>query len=415
MSSNESQTLANISPTELSQLARHIKQWGQELGFAQVGITDTDLSEEEAKLQDWLDKGYHGEMGYMANHGMMRARPHELHQGTKRVISVRMDYLPPNAGFATNLIDPTLGYISRYAGGRDYHKLMRQRIKKLADKIEAYCQQQGFGATDSRPFVDSAPVMERPLAEKAGIGWTGKHSLILNHNAGSWFFLGELFINLPLPIDIPISDGCNTCVACIKSCPTGAIIEPYVVDSRRCISYLTIELQGPIPEEFRPLMGNRIYGCDDCQLVCPINAQAPLTQEHDFHIRQQILQPELLTLFNWSEKSFLSLTEGSAIRRIGHKRWLRNIAIALGNAPANPNIIEALSARKHSDEVDDMVLEHIDWALAQQQTKAQQQAKVQQQTETQEAVQIAPARGTPAQRKTARVVRSIEKGLPRDA
>jgi epoxyqueuosine reductase len=392
-----------LSALELNQLARSIKLWGQELGFAQVGITDTDLKLEEPKLQDWLDKGYHGEMGYMANHGMMRARPHELHEGTQRVISVRMDYLPPNAGFAMNLTNPNLGYISRYAGGRDYHKLMRQRIKKLGDKIEAYCQDQGLGATNSRPFVDSAPVMERPLAEKAGLGWTGKHSLILNDEAGSWFFLGELFINLPLPIDIPISNGCNTCVACIKSCPTGAIVAPYVVDGRRCISYLTIELQGPIPLEFRPLMGNRIYGCDDCQLVCPINSAAPLTQEHDFHIRQQILQPELLSLFNWSEKEFLFLTEGSAIRRIGHKRWLRNIAIALGNAPANPLIVEALNARKHSEEVDEVVAEHIDWALAQQVLKL----------EALKHETVHPQ--TPAQRKTARVARSVEKGLPRDA
>jgi epoxyqueuosine reductase len=393
-----------ISALELNQLARSIKLWGQELGFAAVGITDTDLKLEEPKLQDWLDKGYHGDMGYMANHGMMRARPHELHEGTKRVISVRMDYLPPNAGFAMNLTNPNLGYISRYAGGRDYHKLMRQRIKKLGDKIEAYCQQQGFGTTNSRPFADSAPVMERSLAEKAGIGWTGKHSLILNHEAGSWFFLGELFINLPLPIDIPISDGCNTCVACIKSCPTGAIVAPYVVDGRRCISYLTIELQGPIPLEFRPLMGNRIYGCDDCQLVCPINSAAPLTKEHDFHIRQQILQPELLSLFNWTEEEFLSLTEGSAIRRIGHKRWLRNIAIALGNAPANPLIVEVLNARKHSEEVDEVVAEHIDWALAQQVLKLEALKH-----ETLASPQ------TPAQRKTARVARSVEKGLPRDA
>jgi epoxyqueuosine reductase len=394
----------SISSLELNQLARSIKLWGQELGFAAVGITDTDLKLEEPKLQDWLDKGYHGEMAYMANHGMMRARPHELHEGTQRVISVRMDYLPPNAGFAMNLTNPNLGYISRYAGGRDYHKLMRQRIKKLGDKIEAYCQQQGFGATDSRPFVDSAPVMERPLAEKAGLGWTGKHSLILNHEAGSWFFLGELLINLPLPIDIPIGDGCNTCVACIKSCPTGAIVAPYVVDARRCISYLTIELQGPIPLEFRSLMGNRIYGCDDCQLVCPINSAAPLTEEHDFHIRQQILQPELLSLFNWSEKEFLTLTEGSAIRRIGHKRWLRNIAIALGNAPANTLIVEALKARKHSEEVDEVVAEHIDWALAQQVLKLEALKH-----------ETLASSQTPAQRKTARVARSVEKGLPRDA
>ncbi|MBP8118914.1 MAG: tRNA epoxyqueuosine(34) reductase QueG, partial [Shewanella sp.] len=312
-------TLANQTPSQsyasmLSRLALQIKTWGKALGFAQVGICDTDLTAEEAKLQAWLDKGFHGEMAYMATHGMMRARPQELHPGTVRVISVRMDYLPPEAGFATNLTDPNLGYISRYAGGRDYHKLIRARLKKLGDQISAELVSLGFDAADFRPFVDSAPVLERPLAEKAGIGWTGKHSLILNHEAGSWFFLGELLINLPLPVDIPIQEGCNTCVACITSCPTGAIVEPYVVDGRRCISYLTIELQGAIPEEFRPLMGNRIYGCDDCQLACPINRQAPLTEETDFHIRPQLKQPDLLSLFAWSEAEFLKQTEGSAIR-----------------------------------------------------------------------------------------------------
>ncbi|SUI67648.1 Epoxyqueuosine reductase [Shewanella putrefaciens] len=384
----------------LSRLAQQIKGWGKALGFAQVGICDTDLTSEEIKLQTWLDKGYHGEMAYMASHGMMRARPQELHPGTVRVISVRMDYLPPEAGFATNLTDPNLGYISRYAGGRDYHKLIRARLKKLGDHISAELIALGFDAADFRPFVDSAPVLERPLAEKAGIGWTGKHSLILNHDSGSWFFLGELFINLPLPVDIPIQEACNTCVACMTSCPTGAIVEPYVVDGRRCISYLTIELQGAIPEEFRPLMGNRIYGCDDCQLVCPINRQAPLTTEIDFHIRPQLKQPDLLSLFAWSEAEFLKQTEGSAIRRIGHKRWLRNIAVALGNAPANPIILEALTNRQESADVDEMVLEHIQWAIdAQQSRLAASNTLVQQKS----------------RRQTARMVRIIEKGLPRDA
>lgn len=398
-------TLANQTPSQsyasmLSRLALQIKTWGKALGFAQVGICDTDLTAEEAKLQAWLDKGFHGEMAYMATHGMMRARPQELHPGTVRVISVRMDYLPPEAGFATNLTDPNLGYISRYAGGRDYHKLIRARLKKLGDQISAELVSLGFDAADFRPFVDSAPVLERPLAEKAGIGWTGKHSLILNHEAGSWFFLGELLINLPLPVDIPIQEGCNTCVACITSCPTGAIVEPYVVDGRRCISYLTIELQGAIPEEFRPLMGNRIYGCDDCQLVCPINRQAPLTDETDFHIRPQLKQPDLLSLFAWSEAEFLKQTEGSAIRRIGHKRWLRNIAVALGNAPASPNIIAALNARNDSDDIDEIVREHIEWALNAQQSRLAESTTTEQQK---------------ARRKTERMVRIIEKGLPRDA
>ncbi|MEM6189161.1 tRNA epoxyqueuosine(34) reductase QueG [Shewanella scandinavica] len=398
-------TLANPIPNQsyastLSRLALQIKTWGKALGFAQVGICDTDLTAEEAKLQAWLDKGFHGEMAYMATHGMMRARPQELHPGTVRVISVRMDYLPPEAGFATNLTDPNLGYISRYAGGRDYHKLLRARLKKLGDQISAELVSLGFDAADFRPFVDSAPVLERPLAEKAGIGWTGKHSLILNHEAGSWFFLGELLINLPLPVDIPIQEGCNTCVACITSCPTGAIVEPYVIDGRRCISYLTIELQGAIPEEFRPLMGNRIYGCDDCQLVCPINRQAPLTAETDFHIRPQLKQPDLLSLFAWSEAEFLKQTEGSAIRRIGHKRWLRNIAVALGNAPASPSIIAALNARKNSDDIDEIVREHIEWALNAQQSRLADIAAIEQQK---------------ARRKTERMVRIIKKGLPRDA
>ena len=385
-------SIDTLTPTLLGELALKIKTWGQELGFAQIGICDTDLTAEEPKLQKWLDNDYHGEMGYMANHGMMRARPHELHPGTRRVISARMNYLPPNAGFATNLKDPNLAYISRYAGGRDYHKMIRNRLKKLGDKIEAELKAMGFSKPNSRPFVDSAPVLERPLADKAGLGWTGKHSLLLNSDAGSWFFLGELFIDLPLPVDAPVKADCNTCVACIKSCPTNAIVEPYIVDGRRCISYLTIELQGAIPVEFRQAIGNRIYGCDDCQLVCPVNSQAPLTKEQDFHTREPLLQPELLTLFAWSESEFLKLTEGSAIRRIGHKRWLRNIAIALGNAPTAASVIAALESRKLSEEVDEMVIEHIDWALEQQHAKQAQLS-----------------------RKTQRVIRTVEKGLTRDA
>lgn len=383
---------AQLTTTQLQELALKIKEWGKALGFAQIGICDTDLSEEEAKLQTWLDNGYHGEMAYMETHGMMRARPHELHPGTQRVISARMDYLPPDAGFATNLSDPNLAYISRYAGGRDYHKMIRNRLKKLGQQIEAELDNLGLAKPNFRPFVDSAPILERPLADKAGIGWTGKHSLLLNHQTGSWFFLGELLIDLPLPVDVPIKEECNTCVACIKSCPTNAIVEPYVVDGRRCISYLTIELQGAIPEEFRQQIGNRIYGCDDCQLVCPINSHAPLTQEHDFHTRDPLKHPELLTLFAWSEAEFLGYTEGSAIRRIGHKRWLRNIAVALGNAPHSEKIINALTHRRSSDEVDEMVIEHIDWALDQQLNHKQQ-----------------------ANRKTQRVIRAVEKGLPRDA
>ncbi len=395
-----------LSATEMAELAYLIKSWAFELGFSQLGITDTDLKSEESKLQQWLDNGYHGEMGYMASHGMMRARPHELHPGTVRVLSTRMDYLPPQAGFATNLSDPNLGYISRYAGGRDYHKLIRKQLKKLGDKIVSHCHNLGLDGIDFRPFVDSAPILERPLAEKAGLGWTGKHSLLLNPEAGSWFFLGEVLINLPLPVDIPIHQSCNSCVACIKSCPTNAILDNNVVDGRRCISYLTIELQGVIPEEFRQAIGNRIYGCDDCQLVCPVNSKAPLTQQTDFHIRKQLIQPDLLSLFAWTEKQFLSLTEGSPIRRIGHKSWLRNIAIALGNAPFNQQIIDALNLRRCSDEVDEMVIEHIDWALA-------QQALKQQDLTPDDKTKTAPK--SHLSRKTLRVIRSVEKGLPRDA
>lgn len=381
-----------LSVTELAILARKIKQWGKELGFAQIGICDIDLAQHEPHLQAWLDNGYHGEMSYMANHGMMRARPSELHPGTVRVITARLDYLPPQAGFASNLADPNLAYISRYAGGRDYHKLIRQRLKKLGDKISQYCAELGFSEHHFRPFVDSAPILERQLADKSGLGWTGKHSLLLNPDAGSWFFLGELLVNLPLPVDIPIKAQCNTCVACIKSCPTEAIVAEGVVDGRRCISYLTIELQGAIPVEFRQAIGNRIYGCDDCQLVCPVNSDAPLTQETDFHTRDNLVKPKLLDLFAWSETTFLTTTQGSPIRRIGHKSWLRNIAIALGNAPYSAAIIDALEVRKRSEEVDEMVIEHIDWALDRQRNQSHKE-----------------------NRKTQRVIRSVQKGLPRDA
>ena len=389
--------ISTLTTIELTQLALKIKIWGQELGFAQIGITDVDLKAQEPKLQSWLDNHYHGEMAYMESHGMMRARPDELHLGCVRVISGRMDYLPPNAGFATNLKDSNLGYISRYAGGRDYHKLIRSRMKKLGEKIEAYLVNQNIEAADYRPFVDSAPIMERPLAEKAGLGWTGKHSLLLNSNAGSWFFLSELLINLPLPIDIPIEQDCGRCVACIKTCPTSAIIEPYIIDARRCISYLTIELQSAIPEEYRAAIGNRIYGCDDCQLICPVNKAAPLTQETDFYIRDKLKTPNLLTLFKWSETEFLKNTEGSAIRRIGHERWLRNISVALGNAPFNPDIIEILTAKLANNDLSAMLQEHFHWALNMQQQK---QINID---------------FTDDNRKQERLIRTIEKGLSRDA
>lgn len=376
-------------PLDLQQLAEQIKQWGRDLGFQQVGICDTDLSAEEPKLQAWLDKQYHGEMDWMARHGMMRARPHELLPGTLRVISVRMNYLPAKAAFASTLKNPQLGYVSRYALGRDYHKVLRNRLKKLGEMIQAHCGELNF-----RPFVDSAPILERPIAAKAGLGWTGKHSLILNREAGSWFFLGELLIDLPLPVDQPQEEQCGRCVACITICPTSAIVEPYVVDARRCISYLTIELEGAIPQEFRPLIGNRIYGCDDCQLICPWNRYGQLTDEDDFSPRAVLHAPPLTDLFKWDEAKFLRITEGSAIRRIGHLRWLRNIAVALGNAPWAEENMAALALRSGEHPLLD---EHIEWAIAQQLQKRAAQA-----------VEVQPA-------KKQRLVRAVEKGLPRDA
>ncbi|NMM41425.1 tRNA epoxyqueuosine(34) reductase QueG [Pseudoalteromonas arctica] len=374
------------SISDHTQLALDIKQWGKELGFAEVGITDIDLSKHEAQLQRWLDAGYHGSMDYMAAHGMKRARPAELVPGTVRVISVKMNYLPPDASFAKTLKNTDKAYISRYALGRDYHKLMRNRLKKLGQKIELQIGQLGY-----RPFVDSAPVLERQLAEKAGLGWRGKHSLLINKEAGSWFFLGELFVDIPLPIDKPNEfEGCGKCVACITLCPTGAIVEPYVVDARKCISYLTIELQGPIPEQYRSLLGNRVYGCDDCQLVCPWNRYGQITDEADFHPRTQLKDKDLLDLFSWDEATFLKNTEGSPIRRIGHQRWLRNIAVGLGNAQFSQSIVDALSASY--DQSTELVKEHIEWAIKQQRSKQDKLL-----------------------RKTARLIRIVEKGLPRDA
>ncbi|KAF7779456.1 hypothetical protein PMAN_a0341 [Pseudoalteromonas marina] len=376
--------MSNLTP-DYPKLAQQIKAWGKELGFSEVGITDIDLSKHEQQLQRWLDAGFHGSMDYMAAHGMKRARPDELIPGTQRVISVKMNYLPPDAGFAKTLKNKQKAYISRYALGRDYHKLIRNRLKKLGQKIEQEVGEYGF-----RPFVDSAPVLERQLAEKAGLGWRGKHSLLINKEAGSWFFLGELFIDLPLPIDNENTfEGCGKCVACITLCPTGAIVEPYVVDARKCISYLTIEHQGPIPEQYRALLGNRVYGCDDCQLVCPWNRYGQITDERDFHPRTQLKDKDLLELFSWDETTFLKNTEGSPIRRIGHERWLRNLAVGLGNANFDPGIVSALEQK--IDGCSDLVKEHIQWALEQQNNKQ------------------------PSLRKTQRLIRIVEKGLPRDA
>lgn len=380
---------------DLNTLVQNIKQWGIEAGFQQVGICDTDLSLEEPKLQAWLDKQYHGDMEWMKRHGMMRARPHELHPGTLRVISVRMNYLPAKAAFASTLNNPDLGYVSRYALGRDYHKLLKKRLKILADKILAYCLEFDYpDALNFRPFVDSAPILERPLAVKAGLGWTGKHSLVLNQEAGSWFFLGELLVNLPLPVDQPVEEQCARCVACMTTCPTGAIVEPYTIDARRCISYLTIELDTAIPEEFRSLMGNRIYGCDDCQLICPWNRFSQLTDEEDFSPRQALHTPELLDLFSWNEEKFLRVTEGSAIRRIGYIKWLRNISVALGNAAYQDRIVLALQEKLG---INEMLDEHFHWAILQQLNRRE---------ENQVTIQTSQQK---------RLVRVITKGLPRDA
>ncbi len=371
------------------QLAQQIKVWGKELGFQKVGICDVDLSEHEAALQKWLDAGYHGSMDWMARHGMMRARPNELLPGTVRVISVRMDYLSPEAQFASNLANKNHAYISRYALGRDYHKLVRKQLNKLGKLIEEEVGQFGY-----RPFVDSAPILERPLAQKAGLGWTGKHSLILDKECGSWFFLGELLIDLPLPVDTPSVDQCEKCRACITSCPTQAIVEDKVVDARRCISYLTIEFDGVIPEEFRKPMGNRIYGCDDCQLVCPWNRYADVTEQEDFHRRESFHNPDLVELFQWDEATFLKNMEGSAIRRIGHEQWLRNISVALGNAEYSQRVIDALNARLGESKLLD---EHIEWAL------------------TQQLNHIPSVDAEPIETKKKRLIRIVEKGLPRDA
>jgi len=338
-------------------LAARVVAWGQELGFGAVGIADTELAVEETRLLDWLAAGRHGAMDYMARHGARRARPADLVPGTIRVISARLDYFPAQARDAgAVLADPERAYVARYALGRDYHRVMRQRLQQLAERIAARIGPFGY-----RVFSDSAPVMEVALAARAGTGWRGKHTLLLTRQ-GSWFFLGEIFTDLPLPVDEPVSAHCGTCTACMDACPTRAIVAPYQLDARRCISYLTIELDGPIPEEFRVAMGNRIYGCDDCQLVCPWNRYARLTTEPGFHPRHGLDAARLVPLFAWTEREFLDRTAGSAIRRIGHVRWLRNIAIALGNAPRSGERDAALGSRlEHPSEV---IREAVRWALA---------------------------------------------------
>ncbi len=350
-------SLAAVSPPDFVGLAQSIKRWSRELGFQEIGITDIELEEAETHLLNWLEQGRHGEMAYMAAHGTRRTRPAELIPGTVRVICVRMDYLPSGADPETVLNDPTLGYVSRYALGRDYHKVLRARLQRLADRIKREIGDFGY-----RVFTDSAPVLEKALAQKAGLGWIGKHTNVLSRNAGSWFFLGEIYTNLPLPIDEPVAEHCGTCRSCIDVCPTQAIVAPYQLDARRCISYLTIELKGSIPEEFRALIGNRIYGCDDCQLVCPWNRFARLTAEPDFGTRHGLDATTLVELFSWSEAEFLKRTEGSAMRRIGHEQWLRNVAVALGNAPHHDDVVAVLKTR--AEHPSELVREHVRWALA---------------------------------------------------
>ena len=341
-----------------SGLAQRIKDWGRDLGFQQVGIAATDLAPDEARLNEWLAAERHGDMDYMARHGTKRTRPAELVPGTRRVIVVRLDYYPEDRARSWEILeDAERAFVSRYALGRDYHKVMRNRLQKLADRIGAE-----VGDFGHRAFVDSAPVLEKPLARNAGLGWIGKHTNLLHKDAGSWFFLGVLYTDLELPVDAPGADHCGSCRACIDVCPTQAIDAPYQLDARRCISYLTIENHGPIPEEFRAAMGNRIYGCDDCQLVCPWNKFATRTAEADFAPRHALDDASLVELFAWDEPEFDRLTEGSAIRRIGHTRWLRNIAVALGNAPTTPAVVAALQDRATHDSA--LVREHVAWALA---------------------------------------------------
>jgi len=344
---------------DMEKLVQRIRDWSAELGFQQLGITDIDLSTAEQRLRHWLERGFHGTMHYMEKHGSKRSHPEQLVPGTIRVISVRMDYLPQDQPSMLALLQQQdKAYVSRYALGRDYHKLIRNRLQKLADRIAGEVGEFGY-----RAFTDSAPVLEKALAEKAGLGWIGKHSNLINRDRGSWFFLGEIYTDLPLPIDQSAEPHCGTCSACIDCCPTNAIVEPFSVDARKCISYLTIELEGSIPVELRSGIGNRIYGCDDCQLYCPWNRFASLTSEGDFRPRHNLDSSDLVRLFNWTEEEFLQNTEGSAIRRIGHERWLRNIAVALGNGPVSAEAMDALTQRRLHESP--LVREHVEWALAQ--------------------------------------------------
>ena len=337
-------------------LARAIKAWGRELGFQAVGIADTDLGAAEGGLAAWLAAGFHGEMNYMARHGSRRARPAELHFGTLRVISARMNYQPQAAEAWSVIRAPDKAYIARYATGRDYHKLLRRRLEQLTRRIE-----REIGAFGHRVYTDSAPVMEVALAAKSGLGWRGKNTLLLSREAGSYFFLGEIYTDLPLPVDAPVAAHCGSCSKCLDVCPTRAIVAPYKLDARRCISYLTIELKGSIPAQLRPLIGNRVYGCDDCQLACPWNRYAQVSDEADFRVRHGLDDAQLTQLFAWSESQFRERMAGSAIYRIGFERWSRNLAVGLGNAASSRAVVAALHSR--AGDASALVREHVAWAL----------------------------------------------------
>ncbi|KRA42371.1 tRNA epoxyqueuosine(34) reductase QueG [Pseudoxanthomonas sp. Root630] len=344
-------------PPDPATLVARVRALAREFGFQRCGIAGIELGEDEDHLRDWLAQGLYGSMAWMAQHGDKRSRPQDLIPGTLRVISVGLDYGRNDSDDAWDtLADGRRAYVARYALGRDYHKLMRNRLQKLAERL-----QREFGAFGHRVFVDSAPVLERALARNAGLGWIGKHTCLIDKEGGSWFFLGEIYVDVPLPVDAPATAHCGTCTRCIEICPTQAITAPYRLDARRCISYLTIEHEGAIPEDLRPAIGNRIFGCDDCQLVCPWNKFAKRTDEPDFRARNDLDVATLPQLFAWDEEDFLRRTEGSAIRRSGHERWLRNIAVALGNAPTTPDVLAALESRR--EDPSPLVREHVAWAL----------------------------------------------------
>lgn len=370
-------TVQAKKPNEFQVLNDAIQSWAVELGFDQVAITDTDPGKHKAYLQQWLDNGYQGDMQWMQTHQAQRNNPELLVPEALRVISVRMNYLPESTKQVKVLKDADKAYISRYALGRDYHKLIRKRLATLGKKIAAYINNTPTIAKqlNQRPFVDSAPVLEKAFAEKAGLGWIGKNTLVLHQEAGSWFFLGELITNIPLPISQQtVENQCGDCSACLKVCPTDAFVAPYQLDAKRCISYLTIELKNAIPEEFREAIGNRVFGCDDCQLICPWNKFAKHTKENDFSPRHQLDDSQLIDLFLWTEAEFLKHTEGSPIRRIGYERWLRNLAIGLGNANKSPAVIAALEKKKTIGST--MVQEHIDWAITRQHSSRRRVRKI---------------------------------------